>query len=59
MLLCDAVNQLMADPARREAMAAKARRRVEQHFSWASIARQTREFYEELANGVAALRPPR
>jgi glycosyltransferase involved in cell wall biosynthesis len=46
--LASAVNSLMADPARREAMAARARERVEREFSWRSIARKTLEFYEEL-----------
>jgi glycosyltransferase involved in cell wall biosynthesis len=32
-------------------MARKARRRVEEHFSWTSIARQTLEFYETLVSG--------
>jgi glycogen synthase len=44
--LADAINVLLDDPARRAAMAANARARVEQQFSWTSIARQTLEFYE-------------
>jgi len=44
--LADAINVLLDDPARRAAMAAKARARVEQQFSWTSIARQTLDFYE-------------
>jgi glycogen synthase len=46
--LAAAVNALLADPRRRTAMAAKARARVEDHFSWASIAKQTLAFYEDL-----------
>jgi glycosyltransferase involved in cell wall biosynthesis len=46
--LADAVNALLHDPERRAAMAASARRRVEQHFSWSSIARRTLSFYEAL-----------
>jgi starch synthase len=46
--LAAAVNALMADPARRDAMAARARERVEREFSWRSIARKTLEFYETL-----------
>ena len=46
--LAAAVNVLLDDPATRASMAAKARDRVEQQFSWTSIARQTLEFYEEL-----------
>ena len=46
--LAAAVNVLLDDPDLRAAMAAKARARVEQQFSWRSIARQTLEFYQEL-----------
>ena len=46
--LAAAVNILLDDPQLRDAMAAKARARVEQKFSWTSIARQTLEFYQEL-----------
>jgi glycogen synthase len=48
--LADAVNQLLADPARAEAMGKAGRRRVEDLFSWTSIARQTLEFYNDLIN---------
>ena len=53
--LAAAVNVLLDDPDLREAMAERARRRVEQQFSWTSIARQTLEFYQELL----AARPAR
>jgi glycogen synthase len=46
--LAAAVNVLLADSQLRAAMAEKARARVEQKFSWTSIARQTLEFYQEL-----------
>lgn len=46
--LATAVNTLIADPSRREAMALRARERVEREFGWRSIARKTLEFYEEL-----------
>ena len=46
--LADAVNRLLADPALRATMARNARRRVEQQFSWTSIARQTLEFYSDI-----------
>ena len=46
--LAAAVNTLLDDPAMRDRMATQARARVEQKFSWTSIARQTLEFYEEL-----------
>jgi glycogen synthase len=54
--LAAAVNVLLDDPALRASMAANARARVEQQFSWTSIARQTLEFYQEL---VAAHGAPR
>jgi starch synthase len=45
------VNTLLDDPQLRATMARNARRRVEEHFSWTSIARQTLEFYEALLRG--------
>jgi starch synthase len=46
--LAAAVNLLLLDPELRQSMARKARARVEEHFSWSSIARQTVEFYRHL-----------
>jgi alpha-maltose-1-phosphate synthase len=46
--LAAAVNTLMADPALRAAMAARGRARVEREFSWATIARRTLDFYQDL-----------
>jgi starch synthase len=46
--LAAAVNVLLDHPDVREAMAHKARARVEREFSWRSIARQTAAFYEEV-----------
>ena len=46
--LAAAVNLLLEDPELRQAMARTARARVEEHFSWSSIARQTVEFYRQL-----------
>jgi glycogen synthase len=46
--LAAAVNVLLDDPDLRESMSEKARGRVEQKFSWTTIARQTLEFYQEL-----------
>jgi starch synthase len=43
--LASAVNCLLDDPDLRASMAQAARARVEQQFSWTSIARQTLEFY--------------
>jgi glycogen synthase len=46
--LAAAVNRLLDDPAARARMGRSARERVEQLFSWASIARRTLDFYEDL-----------
>jgi len=46
--LATAVNTLLADDDLRAAMSARARQRVEEHFSWSSIARRTLDFYEAL-----------
>ncbi|MEJ2217345.1 MAG: glycogen synthase [Gemmatimonadota bacterium] len=43
--LAAAVNTLLDDPELRASMARQARARVEQHFGWPAIARQTLEFY--------------
>jgi glycogen synthase len=60
--LADAVNALMADPARRAAMGEAARARVLAHFSWHRIAALTRNFYRDLLARPAATvqgdRPP-
>jgi alpha-maltose-1-phosphate synthase len=46
--LANAVNTLLDDPDLRANMARRARARVEQQFSWTSIARRTLEFYEHI-----------
>jgi len=46
--LAAAVNQLLYAPERRLAMGGEARGRVEAHFGWDAIARQTLQYYEEL-----------
>jgi glycosyltransferase involved in cell wall biosynthesis len=46
--LADGVNELMADPGRRERMGRAARTRVEEQFSWTAIAEQTLGFYRDL-----------
>jgi alpha-maltose-1-phosphate synthase len=51
--LAAAISELLADPGRRSAMAAAARQRVLEHFSWTRIAEQTLEFYRELMDGPA------
>jgi len=44
--LAAAIRGLLDDPGRRRAMGQAGRRRVEAHFSWASVATRTREVYE-------------
>ena len=46
--LASAVNSLMESPEKIRAMGLNARKRVEQYFSWTSIARKTLEFYQQL-----------
>jgi len=46
--LANAVNTLLDDPDLRATMARRARTRVEQQFSWTSIARQTLQFYGQI-----------
>jgi len=48
--LAAAIDRLLSAPGRMEGMRQKARRRVEEHFSWKSIARQTMDFYRGLFN---------
>ena len=42
------VNIILDDPIKMQALGAASRQRVEQYFSWTSIARQTLDFYQEL-----------
>jgi alpha-maltose-1-phosphate synthase len=46
--LAAAVNRLLEDPVTMREMGKKARRRVEQYFSWTTIARRTLDFYRDL-----------
>jgi glycogen synthase len=46
--LAAALNRLLADPKLRERMSEAGRKRVEQHFAWSTIARQTLELYQSL-----------
>ena len=45
--LVAAIRALLEDPARGRAMGRAGRRRVEGHFSWASVATRTREVYQD------------
>jgi glycosyltransferase involved in cell wall biosynthesis len=46
--LAERINQLMADPAKREAFGKAGRRRAEEIFSWSAIAQQVRDLYASL-----------
>jgi len=46
--LAEKISALLADPAKAKAFGAAGRRRVEQHFSWTSIAHQTIALYQQL-----------
>ena len=48
--LAAGINELLADPGRRARMAAASRQRVEEVFSWTSIAEQTLDFYRSLVS---------
>jgi glycogen synthase len=47
--LAEAMNRILRSPELGRELGEKARQRVVDHFSWASIARQTLAFYEEVA----------
>lgn len=46
--LAEKLNSLLESPSKMREMGVKSRKRVEQYFSWTSIAKRTLEFYEEL-----------
>ena len=48
--LAGGINRILADPDLARQMAVAGRKRVEEHFSWTSIARQTLDFYTHLIN---------
>jgi alpha-maltose-1-phosphate synthase len=49
--LADAVNSLVADPARAREYGAAGRQRCIDEFSWAHIAEQTLEIYRKVSSG--------
>jgi starch synthase len=51
--IAERVNALLADPARAAAMGRAGRERVQEHFDWGSIARQTSELYRRVAGAAA------
>ncbi len=46
--LADATNSLLDNADLRQSMAKKSRKRVEDHFAWSQVAKQTYHFYQEL-----------
>jgi glycogen synthase len=52
--LAETIDILLHDPERRAWMGERARERVERFFSWASVARRTVAFYQELIEGRPA-----
>ncbi|MCP5424908.1 MAG: glycogen synthase [Gammaproteobacteria bacterium] len=46
--LADSINLLLNSPETLQGMGLKARQRVEKHFGWTSIARQTLDFYKKI-----------
>ena len=46
--LAAAINQLLASPEKLKTMGIESRKRVEKHFSWENIARQTLDYYREV-----------
>jgi phosphatidylinositol alpha-mannosyltransferase len=52
--LAGAVESLLADEPRRVAMGAAARRRAEDHYAWADIARRLEEIYERVVDRAAS-----
>ncbi len=54
--LAQAINHLFQSPEKREALGRKSRQRVEQHFTWQSVARQTLEYYKFLIDDLAKRR---
>jgi glycogen synthase len=56
--LAEALNRILRDPALARQLGRAGRRRVEDHFSWASIAARTRRMYDELLEEKGRLRQP-
>jgi hypothetical protein len=54
--LAGALNRVLRDRAMARQMGRAGRRRVEEHFSWASIAARTKRMYEELLREKGRLR---
>ncbi|HAH07145.1 MAG TPA: glycogen synthase [Elusimicrobia bacterium] len=46
--LADAINRILANPALQRRFSREGRKRVEQHFTWKSVARKTADLYKSL-----------
>jgi glycogen synthase len=55
--LAEAVNDLLRSPEKRRLMGRKSRERVEEHFSWESVARRTLEYYRHLRGEEGVVSP--
>jgi starch synthase len=53
--LAAAVGDLLADPARADAMGRAGRARAVEHFSWAAIAEQTLEVYRSVVSSTRSV----
>jgi len=53
--LADAINQLLRSPEESREMGKRARKRVVEHFSWASIATKTLIFYQQILDHRGAM----
>jgi starch synthase len=51
--LASAINTLLRDPDRCEKMGKVGRHRVQEHFSWTAIARETVDLYHRIAKNPA------
>jgi alpha-maltose-1-phosphate synthase len=50
--LASALNELVADPARAQAMGKAGRQRAVENFSWAAVAARTLEVYQAVVSGL-------
>ncbi|MBN2575392.1 MAG: glycosyltransferase, partial [Deltaproteobacteria bacterium] len=56
--LAQAINRVLRDPTWARSLGLAGRRRVEQHFSWARVAEQTKRMYEDLLRERSAAAAP-
>jgi starch synthase len=56
--LAQAINRVLRDPAWARSLGLAGRQRVEQHFSWARVAEQTKQMYQDLLREHSASAKP-